>query len=134
MENKRMKELLAEFEVSKDLPALLLHCAEWTVDELNSFNFKPLPLKPREVIEYEEMPERDREELSKEFFTAHPQILYYSNLVRFVKQENKAIYDWLVDCRTRLLLNGQPEGARIIDEKLKGITVEQLWQTEKEVK
>lgn len=63
--NEHMKELLAEFDASKDLPALLLHCAEWTVDELNGFNFKPLPLKPREVMEYEEMPKED--EGSKEY-------------------------------------------------------------------
>jgi len=105
---------------------LLLKCAVWTADVIDQFQFKPLPLKTQDIREHEAIPEEDRVQLSNEYYNSKPHIRAFFKLHAQVVNENKSSYDWLKECKTRLLENGMKDKADIIDLKLKEVTVEML--------
>jgi hypothetical protein len=119
MGNERMKGLLADLTAHKiTLDQFLLACAEWTAEEIGAFNFKPLPVRPKAMDKYNQVPEEDRYLLTSEFYEANPEILNYVRLEQKITWENKALYGWLLECRKLLLGNDKVEQARVIDQRI----------------
>lgn len=126
--NERMKALLKQFSIDKDLPKLLVGCAIWTAETIDAYEFKPLPMKPDEVRAYERIPLDDRANLSDDFYRDKPQLKIYYDLVRTVRAYNRSLYEWLLQCRA-LLLQHDPklvDQAGVVDAKLKMVTVDQI--------
>lgn len=119
-DNERMKSLLLELSTKEiTVEELLLKCAEWTTEIIDSFHFKPIPARPDEMNILEEVPEEKRNLLDSNFYNVYPQILNYTRTSQQIKYENKALYDWLLECR-RLLMDAMDlEAAAKIDSKLK---------------
>lgn len=126
IENERMKEVLREFGKTHNEKELVLACAKWTADIVDQFEFKPLPSKTIDVRNFEEIPEEDRLCFTPEYYNSKPHIMQFYNLYRRVRDENRAIYDWLKECKITLLENGLKDEASKLDLKLKDVTVEQL--------
>jgi hypothetical protein len=114
-------KLLMEQLTSKTitLDQMLLKCAEWTAEDIDEFKFKPLPARPDEMRFLDEVPEGQQNMLPSEFYYAHPQILNYARTKWNIEWENKALHDWLLECRRLLMQDGQAELAGRIDLKLK---------------
>jgi hypothetical protein len=70
-------------------------CAEWVVEEVESYSYTPRPIKPKEVVDFERIPETTRDNIDVQYYYDHPQILNYYNLVQLVKYENRYLYEWL---------------------------------------
>jgi hypothetical protein len=126
IDNDRMKALLTEVAQTHDVKTLLLRCAEWTADVIDDFSFQPVPMATSDIKEYFDIPPEDRCFLGQSYFANHPHVLNYFKFLRSKVNENKAIYEWLMQCRSQLLIDGQVDRAAVIDKKLKEVTVEQL--------
>jgi hypothetical protein len=96
---KRKNDLLYKLrnkELTED--EFIKECAKWVAEDVNDYSFKPIPEKPKEVEDFERIPENSRRNIDGQYYYDHPQILPYYHLRTFVEQENKALYDWLKDC------------------------------------
>lgn len=119
MHNDRMKELLKELGSNHDLPNFLYLCALWTAETIDEYQFKPLPVEPPEFAVYKGMSPGERADLIPAYFEHTPAILNYLRLLTKIKNENRTIYEWLLDCRTRLA-DSKPEMVKLLDDKLRG--------------
>ena len=127
---KGLQKALADKTLTID--EVLFKCAEWTADDVGEYHFKPMPIKPKEVIQYEEIEPGERSMLGSEYFSAHPGIQNYYSLQRSIIAENRALYDWLMESRNLLLKEGYVEAVSRIDEKMKECTVEMTTITKEE--
>ena len=117
--NKRFKELLtAHSKKEITLDELLLKCAEWTAEIIDEYQFKPLPARPDEMDILKDIPPSRQSELDRSFYDSQPQILNYVRTYNQIEAENKALHDWLIECRKLLLESGQVESVAKIDKKL----------------
>ena len=105
-----------------------LQIAEWVSEDCHMYKFDPVPAKPRDLEEFEKIPFEHRRSLPSEFFSERPQILNYDRLIKEIRYRNTALYEWLVECRGRLMKSDRVEQAHKVDTKLKEATVELLWK------
>lgn len=99
----RKNELLKQLRDEKiTLPEFLQKCAEWVAEDVESYIFKPTPIKPKEVVDFEKIPETARQNIDSQYYCDHPQILAYYHLRDFVGWENKHLYAWLKECMSFL--------------------------------
>lgn len=127
--NEKMKALLAELKANHDLDGFLFKCAEWTVEVLEYFVFKPMPLKTEEVIKHEQIPQEDRIRLVPEYYDTKPGVRSYYLLVNLIQGENRVLYDWLKQCEKILREHGDTAKADQVRAKLDTVMVEQIWTT-----
>jgi hypothetical protein len=84
-------------------------CAEWALEEVDTCDFKPLPVKPKEVIDFEMIPENVRRNIDPSYFKEHPQILAFKSTYEYIKYQNKVLFDWLRSCLSLLELETDKE-------------------------
>jgi len=95
----RKNILLKELRNKKvDLPGLLKKVGEWVAEEVQTYQFRDMPIKPKEVLDYERIPEPSRKNIDVTYFYDHPQILAFYKLRHFVFWENLSLYEWLKEC------------------------------------
>lgn len=71
-------------------------CAYWAVREgFDDLKPLPLPTKPQEVFDFEQLPEYTREKLNNKYYDDHPVINSFYQQIRFVKDRNKTNFEWL---------------------------------------
>lgn len=123
--SERSRLLLAQLaEKSLTLDEFLLKCAEWTTEIIDDYYFKPLPTKPDTRV-MDEIPEHQRKMLDSEFFYDYPEIMNYARTFNLIRNENKALYDWLMECRKILLQHDKIESVRRVDQKLKEVSLDE---------
>ena len=71
------------------LKEFLTQCAYWGVKTLDDIYFKSLPSKPREVVEYEQLPWAERKRLTWEYYSDHPEVMGYYDEEERVMRMNK---------------------------------------------
>ena len=122
----RSKALLDWYEEEKKkgakIGALELACALWTYEILPQYKFKPIPIKPAAVIEHEQIPDEDRQCLATSYYRARPEIKRHYELMRKVKVENKANYDWLIHCCKVLRDAKKIDEAGNIEKHIEGVS------------
>ena len=107
-----------------------LACAEHTVAELDNIEFKSIPDKTKEVVEYEKIPYEVRRNFRSDYYKeANPTVLPYYDLADKVRRDNASIYDWLIYCIK--LLHNNPAAMLKIHNKLDDVTVDMVWTKEK---
>jgi len=131
--NERMQGLLRALQDGAlTIDNVLLKCSEWTAETIDAYQFKPLPIKPREVLSYEEIDPMERKMLGESYYGAQPAVRNYYNLVRQIMVENNALYKWLKECRELLEKAGQAEAVAQIEAKLSECKQEMLIQITEE--
>lgn len=115
LEALRQKEITLENFIDK--------VTQWTVEMIGEYQFKPVPVKPRDVLEFEKIPDNDRKNLSWEYWADHPTVLKYYRDVASIRSENWGIYQWLQCC---LLQAEREEDGEKIRAKLGEVTADML--------
>lgn len=116
------------FQRVKECENIDYACAAYTVEALNEIEFKDIPPKTKEVIEYEKIPRETRRNFNSGYFKeVAPNVIPYYALVDVVKRENGAIYEWIISCMK--ILRDKPEDVKKLHAKIEPITVEQVWVT-----
>lgn len=128
MRSKAVREWYEE-EKSKggNIESLELACALWTYEILPQYKFKPLPIKPQAVIEHEEIPVDDRQELAVSYYKIRPEVNRYYELLRKVRIQNREHFEWLASCATLLQKEGKLDEARAIKSHIEGVSKDMLW-------
>jgi hypothetical protein len=118
----RKNALLNDLKDNKiSVEELLLKCAEWVAEEVDDYKFTPIPLAPKEVMDYMRIPENSRMNIDSQYYNDHPQILAFFALKRAVHFGNKYLYDWLKECLG--LVTTEEEKSKII-RKMSELPVE----------
>lgn len=114
---EKKNDLLNRLE-SKELTMdrFLLECSRWTLDLLEEYKFKPFPIKPLEVEAFEKIP--GRESLAASYFEENPCIMPYYDAIRKIKAENRAIREWLGECRKHFIKFNEFDNATRISKRL----------------
>lgn len=115
MDNLQRKNMLLKKLEKRELTKeqFLQACAEWTAEQIESYSFTSLPVKPKEVIAYERIPKEDRFNIDKQYFLDHPQIEAFYQLYSKIMRDNQVLYDWLADCLKRV---GEDNKQKIVDK------------------
>jgi hypothetical protein len=106
-----------------DIEALIKKCSEWTVDEIDSYHFVPIPEKNTDVLAYEDIPVKDREFLDPMYYRDHPGISDYYDRLYQSQYENFGIFCWLEECLDNV---ESEERRKLISKKMSECTLEQL--------
>ena len=102
-ELERKNELLRKLDSGEyTLKEFLVKCAEWAVELLPSCQFKPMPAKAYQVLRFEAIPGEQRMVLTREYYVYNSQVLPYYRLKFKLAYENKALYEWLLECHKLL--------------------------------
>jgi hypothetical protein len=122
--DERKNQLLKEWKDRKiTLLDLITKCAEWTAEDIDKYEFTPIPIKPRQVIDYENIPQGERRMLQQDYYKDNPEINAYYEEVNTIRGRNNAIYEWLKQCLD--LVKTQDE-VWAISKKLQECEPEQL--------
>jgi hypothetical protein len=120
----RAKEILAKCKTSEEID---LECALWSVDILDTFRFKPIPMAPSVISTVVGEDRASAFTRSVETARLNPEATRYYELKRKIQVENSGGYDWLKRCREILLTAGRPAEAQRIKDKLDTVKEEQLY-------
>ena len=121
MDIKSINKILIDHSHDYDV-----YAAESTARLAHITTFKPVPIKPREVEEYEAIPREIRRTLVREYLSERPVIMAYYNARYETLLENLVEYKWLLYCRTLLLGNEELVGE--IDRTLAGVSSDVLYR------
>jgi len=118
----RAKQILTNCKTADEVE---WECVLWTLEILNDYKFKPIPMAPV-ALSYTGDDEATAFKRSTDTARVDPEIMRYYELKRKVQVENSGNYDWLKHCRELLLSVGKSAEAQAIKLKLEEAREEQL--------
>lgn len=115
--NVRSNALLHDLQKKQiSMQEFLEETAMWTVEIIDSYQWKTIPMKSDAVIEHENIPEYIRKGFDKQYWAEHPQVEAYYSAMSMINHENQSIYDWLTECMKNL--QSRKEGLLVISRKM----------------
>lgn len=93
---QRKNVLLADLKHRRiDMAEFMGQLAMWTAEEVDIYKYTPLPRQPKEVTDFESIPENVRRSIDPQYYKDHPQIYAYHCAKKAALTANQSLFDWL---------------------------------------